>query len=397
VLDSIGRHIPLPLPIPDWSKPIILFLLLVAGGLALRTRVTSLRVRRLQVHQQELAADLDSMQAALVPEIPPQLGQLTLSVAYRPADGPAAGGDFYDAFVLSRGRVAIILGDVSGHGRTALAHATHMHYTLRAYIEAGLGPRAALKLAGRVLGPAQDELFTTVAIAVYDSTTASLTYATAGHPPPLMLATAAPEPLEGWASPALGWGASAGRRQTTVPFPTGARACFFTDGLTEAQADGQLLGRGGLLEHFSQLGPEPSAGSLLDDAREYAEETRDDMAACIIEAGPGSTGSGTSIEELEVDMTQVAAGEVDRFLEDCRVSPLDVTLTVDRARALVRDFGVAVIRVELTPGYSVAVASPPPAVDLATPLSGRSARLPGASQPPRQDAPPVRTAVSTHA
>jgi chemotaxis family two-component system sensor kinase Cph1 len=107
-----------------------------------------------------------------------------VSVAYRPADGPAAGGDFYDVFALSDGRVAIVLGDVSGHGRAALARAAQKRYTLRAYVEAGLKPRAALRLAGSVLGTVPDDLFTTAAIAVHDPSTASLTYATAAtHSP----------------------------------------------------------------------------------------------------------------------------------------------------------------------------------------------------------------------
>src|SRR6195256_6222425 len=119
-LEQIGRQIPFPAPVPDWSKPIILLLLLLAIWFAARSRLAALRAQRLERQRAVLLGDLDSLRAAPVPEIPARLGDLSVSVAYRPADGPAAGGDFYDLFVLEPGKVAIILGDVAGHGRGAL-------------------------------------------------------------------------------------------------------------------------------------------------------------------------------------------------------------------------------------------------------------------------------------
>jgi hypothetical protein len=341
-----GLILGLPLPVPDWSKPIILGLLLVCLLLAVRAWRTALRAHRLESKGKELAADLESMQAALVPAIPSRLGALDVSVAYRPADGPAAGGDFYDVFDLDGGRVAMIVGDVSGHGRNALARAAHMRYSLRAYAETGLDPRGALKLAGRVLDTEGDDLFTTVAIAVYDPRTARLTYASAGHPAPVFVGPDAREPIVGSASPAIGWGIATGRRQTTVPFPKGARACLFSDGVTEARVDGGLLGRAGLTELFGEAGPDSSAPELLERVRHEAGSIHDDMAACVIRATAGMAAATHVVEELEADLGHLTAGQGERFLEACGVPPAAAGETLARARDIAADQGSVMLRVE---------------------------------------------------
>ncbi|MCW3020391.1 MAG: hypothetical protein JWN10_2699, partial [Solirubrobacterales bacterium] len=367
-LDAIGRHIPLPLPVPDWSKPIILALLLLALWFGVRSRMAVRRARRLEGQRATLLQDVGVMQAALVPEIPARVGGAAVSVAYRPAEGPAAGGDFYDVFVPEPGRIALILGDVAGHGHEALTQAALMRYTLRAYLQAGLEPRAALALAGRVLADSTMEHFATVVVGVYNTGEGRLTYASAGHPPPILLGLQTREPLAVCASPPIGWTVPTGRRQTTVSLPLGAVACFFTDGLVEARCKDDLLGHERLREIVAELGSRPDAAKLLERVRAAALATPDDMAACILVPQMVGVAASTHIEELEADARMLDGGQLRRFLETCLLPAAAVEQAIDDACEIVAVSGTALARVELAARTAgVTVTAPPPSAEAEIP------------------------------
>ena len=367
-LDEIGRHIPLPIPVPDWSKPIILVLLLLALWFAVRSRMAARRARRLEAQRTTLLHDVDVMQAALVPAIPARVGGVAVSVAYRPAEGPAAGGDFYDVFVPAPGRVALILGDVAGHGPEALTQAALMRYTLRAYLQAGMEPRAALALAGRVLADRKMEHFATVVVGVYNTGEGRLTYASAGHPPPILLGLQTREPLAICASPPIGWTVPTGRRQTTVSLPRGAVACFFTDGLIEARRGDDLLGQERLKEIVTELGSRPDAAKLLARVRAAALATPDDMAACILVPQMAGVAARTHIEELEADTQMLDRGQLQRFLETCLLPAAAVAHALGEASEIVAVSGTALARVELGPTTAtVAVTGPAPSAQAEIP------------------------------
>jgi serine phosphatase RsbU (regulator of sigma subunit) len=216
----------------------------LALALAVRSRLAALRARRLERQRGELLEDVGLLQAALLPEPPVRLGPVGTSAAYRPADGPGAGGDFYDVFALEDGQLGVIVGDVSGHGREALPHTALVRFTLRAYLEAGLSPRAAVQTAGAVLQRQLGESFATVVAATYQPRERILTYACAGHPPPLVLGSRGPiAPITVCSSPPIGPAMRTGTRQSIVSVPGRSQVCFYTDGVTEARIGGELCMR----------------------------------------------------------------------------------------------------------------------------------------------------------
>jgi stage II sporulation SpoE-like protein len=358
-LEGIGRHIPLPIPVPDWVKTVIVALFLLAIWLSARAYVEGARARRLERQRAGLLRDMGAMQAALVPEVPREVGGLDVSVAYRPAEGPAAGGDFYDVFEPRPGVVAVMLGDVSGHGHEALTHAALTRYTLRAYLQAGLEPRTALALAGRVLKDPSGARYATVALGVYEPGEGTFTYALAGHPPPMIVGDGELKPITACSSPPVGWGMPTGRRQTTVSLPEGAEACFFSDGLIEARHEGQLLGREELRQILHGLVPGAAAADLLEAVRATADGTPDDMVACVLSPKATPHEARVHVEELEVDSSMLAQAGVRRFLRECAVPPAKMARALLLAAETASAAGTAVLRVSFEPGrISVSVSSP---------------------------------------
>ena len=264
------------------------------GGLALiglvqtlRSGIARRREQRLRDEREELRRDVGVLESALLPPVPGRVGALAASAAHR-SSGPAAGGDFYECFELEDGRAAVIVGDVSGHGREALERTRSICSTLRAYLDAGVEPRVALEMADHALPGDDSGNFATVVVGVHDSRASTLTYASAGHPAPIVTGPGAHTPVTDGSSPPLGVGVRTGLRQTSVPLGAGAAACFFTDGLLEARVNGKLLGRASLERMLAELGDSADAAALIGQVEAAADEAADDMAACLVRARDGS-------------------------------------------------------------------------------------------------------------
>ena len=352
VVRDIVEVVPTPLRLLVAGLVALLVLLAVANGLTL------LRNRRLAMQRKLLLGEVGLLQAALLPELPDSLRSCRASVAYRPADGPGAGGDFYDVLPLAGGQTAILIGDVSGHGRAALARTALARYTLRAYVDAGLEPREALQIAGSVLAGKLQGDFVTALIAVHDAAAGTLTYATAGHPTPVVVSGTPFEPVLVAGAPPLGVGAGTGQRQTTLPFPRGAVACFYTDGLTEARtADGQL-GPARLESMVRELGPDVTAEQVIDRVTAAATTITDDAAACVIAAAEGPGIVRSRVELLEISRAELRGSLLREFLDACGVGLPSIRAAERHARELAGRTGGAILEVRMGERPEVEVRAP---------------------------------------
>jgi hypothetical protein len=344
--------------VPTPLRVLVAGLVALSVLLALAYGLTLLRNRRLAGQRRELLGEVGLLQAALLPELPERLGSCRASVAYRPADGPGAGGDFYDVLSLAGGQTAVLIGDVSGHGRAALGRTALARYTLRAYVEAGLEPSEALQIAGSVLTGKLEGDFVTALVAIHDAAAGTLTYATAGHPPPIVISSTGFEPVLVGTAPPLGVGAGTGQRQTTLPFPRGSLACFYTDGLSEARtADGQL-GAARLERLVRELGPDVTAEQVIDRVASSARTIADDAAACVIAAEGGAAIVRSRVERLEISRAELRGSMLREFLEACGVSVHGVRAAERDARKLAGESGGAILEVRMGERSQVEVRPP---------------------------------------
>jgi hypothetical protein len=341
-----------------WSLFALIVVFAAIGvAMSVRSAMRARRNRLLRRERGELREDVGALQSALLPAIPARIGDNDLCVAYRPAAGPAAGGDFHDVLALADGRIGIVVGDVCGHGREALANTALVHYTVRAYLEAGLEPREALRLANGALSDKLGDTFVTVLAAIYDPAASTLDYASAGHPTPL-IAGEGDRAVAAMTPPPIGVGLHTGLRQTRISVRPGSRIWFFTDGLVEARdADGEMFGREGLAAVLAGDGaadPEALLGAVAEP-----DGARDDLTAFLLVPG-GADGDGSIEEEIDVDLELAGSEGLPRFLAACGLDPGEAERAVDATKRRLRLAGSARIRARraaLGPRWEISGAS----------------------------------------
>ncbi len=230
---------------------------------------------RLYDQQKQFA---ETMQQSLLPRERPVLSSLDVGTVYESAAQMAVGGDVFDFIELPDGRLAVVLGDVMGHGIDATADMAMAKFVFRSLGREHVDPSVFLERANEVVvGEIAVGKFITMVSVVVDPR-GEVLCASAGHPEPrLVLPGGRVEPLR-CGGLALGIEAPQTYEQVRAELPPGAAVVIFTDGVVEARQGSDLFGIERLDAVLAEWHDRP--------AQEIAEAA---ISACRLHAGGNLT------------------------------------------------------------------------------------------------------------
>ena len=256
------------------------------------------------VHQLRQAT-AEQLQRGLMPRSLPEIAGLSLGAHYQPGGtGSDVGGDWYDVIELPDGATALVLGDIAGRGTRAAMVMSEMRAALRAYVVLDPAPSAVLeRMDAFVASRPGSEQLVTVAYGVVPADRRTLTFALAGHPPPLSIHPGGPtRQLGGATGPALGLGAGPWP-QTEVDLAPGHVVVFYSDGV-EASRNSEPSGItvvAGLIETLAPRRKRPRELCARIAQLSTLDRTDDDVALLAVSAAP--PGTRRAFTQLPEDLT----------------------------------------------------------------------------------------------
>ncbi|HXV94222.1 MAG TPA: SpoIIE family protein phosphatase [Pseudonocardia sp.] len=235
-------------------------------------------------HADERRVIAETLQNSLLPAALPRLERLAFAARYLPGTrGTAAGGDWYEVLPLDGGRVAVVVGDVVGQGARAASVMGQLRSALAGYLIEGHGPVAALERLDRFAARVPGARGSTVACLVLDPGTGAVTWARAGHPPPLVVGPRGSRYLEDAEGTVLGVRGRAPYRAGTACLEPGQGVLLYTDGLVERRdtvIDEGLDRLAAAADRYHGLAPEQLADALLEES--LAGSGRADDVALVV-------------------------------------------------------------------------------------------------------------------
>jgi hypothetical protein len=307
------------------------------------------------------------LQRALLPAELPQVPGLQHAARYLPwTHGADVGGDWYDIIPLGADVVAVVIGDVVGHNATAAAVMGQVRNALRAYAAERHSPAVVMQRVNRLLLDLQPDAVATCCYLELHLAEGTATAVLAGHPPPILRAGRAVDPLALRSGPPLGVSPDVVFAETTFLVPAGANLLLYTDGLVE---DRRYHFDDGLAELRAAMRSAPVADPhrMLDHVLTSGvgpQPRTDDVALVCLTVAPTSAG-GPPTAQRRFRGDAVSASAARRFAADLLTAWGQQTLVDDTlllldeviTNAIQHTVGAVMVRLSLGPArLRVAVA-----------------------------------------
>ncbi|MEY9963286.1 PAS domain S-box-containing protein [Streptacidiphilus sp. MAP12-16] len=337
-----------------------------AGELADRAGAS---VDNARLYARERAAAL-MLQRSLLPQSVPKLAGVEIGYRYVPgSSGTEVGGDWFDVIPLPEDRVALVVGDVMGHGLRAAATMGRLRTAVRTLAGLDLPPAVLLQhvhdLADDLAQGPDEALIATCVYAVYDPRTRRLVLAKAGHTPPLLIVPGEPARILDLPSGApLGVGGVA-FESVELTVSEGTLLVLYTDGLVESRTEDIDVGTRRLSAVLEQ--PYASVEEACERVIGTLERGQEPDDVALLLARLGSTGPADSRADSAPTLAWTLAAEPTaasraRRLVRATLTEWDLLSLLDTAELLVSElvtnsvrYASAPIGLRLTKGPSLLV------------------------------------------
>jgi serine phosphatase RsbU (regulator of sigma subunit) len=245
----------------------------------------ALAIDNARLYQQQMHF-ADTMLGSILPRVRPPVAGLDIGEVYVPSARVEVGGDLYDYIALPDGRLAVVLGDVTGHGVDAAADMAMAKFVFRSLAREHPEPGEFLAFANDVVvGELAQGKFITMVYLTIDPGTGAVACASAGHPAPrLVRAGGRVDAIEAHGL-ALGVEPEQRYEEVREQLEPGDAVALFTDGVIETRLGTEMYGLERLDEVLSRrraVKAEDLAASVIASARRFAGELLDDCAVVVI-------------------------------------------------------------------------------------------------------------------
>ena len=257
--------------------------------------IDSAKMHQLALRQQALQHDLElanEIQLRLLPNEAPKLSQYQLYDYYRPAE--QVGGDYFDYIRLDENRLAILVGDVVGHGIAAALLMAKLSAEARFALASHDLAAASMNQINRAISNLNLDRFITMVLALLDAQKNSISIVNAGHLPPILRrANGETSQLDVEKSGLpVGVVNDYEYQEFSIELAKGDMAVMYTDGINEAQnADGELFGNDRIVEFLKKHDSKQAntfGDLLVNEVRQHMEGENQLDDICLVCLSRGS-------------------------------------------------------------------------------------------------------------